>query len=64
MSDLKRLIRAARNQGWQVERTDGGHLRFRPPDATGPPIITPSTPSDWRGLLNLRARLRRSGLHQ
>lgn len=58
--EVRRLARAASVAGWNVKRTGGGHLRFQAPG--GPPLFTSSTPSDPRGILNFKARLRRSGL--
>jgi len=62
MHDLTTLVHLARRQGWCVERTGGGHMRFRSPDPTAPFIITSSTPSDQRAVRNMRAMLRRAGL--
>ncbi len=62
MNDLTALAAVARRQGWAVERTRGGHLRFRPSDPTMPLVITSSTPGDWRAVRNVRAMLRRAGL--
>lgn len=63
-SDGKRLIKEwmklAIEQGWTVEKTGGGHWKFKPP--TGPFVIAPSSPSDHRSVLNLRSELRRKGL--
>lgn len=59
--DLKRLIRFARKEGWEVERTRGGHLAFKPPGG-GRPIVTSNTPSDTRAVKNHIARLRKAGL--
>lgn len=66
---VKGWIKVAEDAGWTVETTKGSHLRFRPPqgwkDRKGdiqPPVIHASTPSDSRGDLNFRARLRRAGL--
>jgi len=52
----------ARQQGWRVEITNGGHLRFIPPDKERPMVHAPATSSDYRGLANTAAQLRRSGL--
>lgn len=59
---MKRLARLAEEQGWDVSLTGGGHYKFLSPDPSVPPIYTSSTPSDYRSLLNFKARLRRSGL--
>lgn len=63
MRDLDALVRDAKRQGWTVSRTRGSHLRFCPPPSKpGPCIFGPGTPSDSRGIKNLRAHLRRAGL--
>lgn len=59
--DLRKIEQAAREQGWRVERTTKGHIRFVPPDATMPMVIASGTPSDQRSIKNLIAQLRRSG---
>lgn len=56
------LYRLAICQGWRVERTSGGHLRWVPPDADKPFVISASSPSDLRAVRNLRQYLRASGL--
>ena len=58
--ELRPLVKAARNAGWDVSRTSGGHVRFDPPN--GRPVFGPWSASDWRSLKNLRAQLRRAGL--
>jgi predicted RNA binding protein YcfA (HicA-like mRNA interferase family) len=58
--EMKRWRRLAQSQGWRVAVTAGNHLAWRSP--AGQTVYTPSTPSDQRGLLNARARLRRAGL--
>ena len=60
---VERLVMLALAQGWRVERTGTGHLRFVPPDKDNPAVIVPFTPSDHRSLLNSTSQLRRSGLH-
>jgi predicted RNA binding protein YcfA (HicA-like mRNA interferase family) len=60
--DVKDVIAAAEDQGWEVTRTKKGHLQFIPPDPTRPMVHGSGTPSDWRSLKNLIAQLRRSGL--
>jgi predicted RNA binding protein YcfA (HicA-like mRNA interferase family) len=59
--DLRQLRRRAEKAGWTVTHTRGEHLRWLPPDG-GPIVISPSSPSDWRGFKNLKARLKRGGL--
>ncbi len=52
----------AKAHGWQITKTNGGHLRFTKP---GRHIIhTSSTPSDWRAVRNALAMLARAdGYH-
>lgn len=59
---LSQLVKLAQSQGWLVERTQSGHIRFIPPSADRPMIVSSSTPSDHRSIKNLKARLKRSGL--
>ena len=59
--EIKKLAKVARAQRWAVEQTNGGHLRWRSPNG-GSAIYSPRTPSDWRSLRNLKARLRQCGL--
>lgn len=59
---IKKIIEAAILQGWHVQTTKKGHLRFVPPDPDQPIVIGSGTPSDPRSDRNLVARLRRSGL--
>ena len=59
---LDGLIEVARAQGWTVERTKSGHIRFRPADPSRRVVVTAGTPSDWRSRANLAADLRRQGL--
>lgn len=54
---LKRVVRYAVNHGWDVERTNGGHVRFLKPGC--PPVFTGFSPSDARAEKNVVARLRR-----
>ena len=58
----RNLLRAAQRQGWRVERTNGGHYRWRSPDRSVPQIISGGTPSCHRAERNLLAQLRRGGL--
>ena len=52
-------VRACLRAGWRVRR--GKHWIVYPPDG-GTPVVFPATPSDRRGVRNLRAALRRAGL--
>jgi hypothetical protein len=56
--DLKALVRLYAEWGWTIEKTNGGHLRFKGPK--GELVFSGSTPSDWRSLANLRASLKRA----
>lgn len=53
------LYRAATADGWSVEPTNNGHLRWTHPAASRP-VFSASSPSDHRAVLNVRARLRRA----
>ncbi|BBX82194.1 type II toxin-antitoxin system HicA family toxin [Mycolicibacterium aubagnense] len=59
---LKSLIAQAESSGWAVTKTNNGHWRFAPSDKNQPLVIAPGTTSDTRGVANLEAQLRRSGL--
>lgn len=59
---LKEITHHAEEEGWSVTHTKGGHVRFLPPDKGADIVIAPATSSDHRGIANLRANLRRSGL--
>jgi hypothetical protein len=59
--DLRDLEKAARQQGWRVDRTTKGHPRFWPPDRSKPAIVFSGTPSDWRAIRNFISRLRSNG---
>jgi hypothetical protein len=61
--EVSKLIQAARDQGWTVLYSGGGHLIFRSPDKSVPQIIVPSTPHGGkRSIENATAQLRRGGL--
>lgn len=58
--ELQQLIDIAEDtDGWSVERSTA-HVTFIAPD--GEKVGSPSTPSDWRSMRNVRADLRRRGL--
>jgi predicted RNA binding protein YcfA (HicA-like mRNA interferase family) len=44
--DLEKIIRAAKDQGWEVRRTEKSHWSFTNPE--GATFITSGTPSDVR----------------
>lgn len=59
--ELRHLVVAAIEQGWEVTKTNGGHLKFKAPG--GGLVYTPSTPGQGkRGIENATAELRRAGL--
>lgn len=59
--DLRRIVNNAIDQGWRYEPSDrGSHPRLYAPNGTGI-VVLPSTPSEYRGQLNLLAELRRHG---
>jgi len=55
---MKEARRELRRRGFTATKTRGGHWRFEHPDM-GSPVFAPDTPSDHRGIKNLRALLRR-----
>lgn len=56
--DLKALVREKKHQGWIIVPTKNGHLRWTY-EPTGDFFISPSTPSDYRSLLNVKADIKR-----
>lgn len=61
-ADIDLLTRLAKAQGWRVERTNGGHIKFVPFDKSKDIVVTGGTPGDWRRSKKLRSDLRRQGL--
>lgn len=63
MSDLKKelrkILRAAEKQGCAISITRNNHVKI---DTRNGIVFCAKTPSDRRGLLNLRAILRQKGL--
>lgn len=58
MTELTALLRELRRAGYRVTKTHGSHWQIR--DRRGRLVATTgSTPSDSRGLRNLRADLKR-----
>ncbi len=57
-SQMKEARRRLGRCGFSMTKTRGGHWRFEHPDMDGP-VFAPDTPSDHRGIKNLRAMLRR-----
>ncbi len=62
MRDIDRLIDAARQQRWGVERRKSGHFMLTPPSRGSPLIVVAGTPSDHRAYAKIRAQLKRAGL--
>lgn len=62
-SDYRKQLGALRKRlrrcGWDVSPTGRGHVKFTNPK--GDSAIAPSTGSDWRAILNLKADLKRLG---
>jgi predicted RNA binding protein YcfA (HicA-like mRNA interferase family) len=56
------LISQAETQGWRVERTKGGHLRWVAPN--GKVVFSAYSASDPRSLLNHKRQLRIAGFIQ
>jgi len=57
-SQMKEVRRELERQGFTATKTRGGHWRFEHPNMSGP-VFAPDTPSDHRGVKNLRSLLRR-----
>lgn len=55
---MKEVRRALLREGFTATKTRGGHWRFEHPQMCGP-VFAPDTPSDYRGVKNLKALLRR-----
>jgi hypothetical protein len=60
-NDIRKLLKAAENQGFTVERTAKNHWLIRNADGLAVATVA-STPSDHRTWANTLARLRRAGL--
>jgi hypothetical protein len=60
MDETKQLLKALAVQGFRAERGGSGHWKVY--NWSGRLVTTLSaTPSDWRGMKNAVARLRREG---
>lgn len=59
MNDVTEIIRRAAADGWEVDRTNGGHLKFTHQDAARP-VFCSSTPSDRRIVRNVLGEMRRA----
>jgi len=62
MSDIDRLLDAAHQQGWGVERRKSGHFMLTPPSRGSPLIVVSGTAGDHRAYAKIRCQLRRAGL--
>jgi hypothetical protein len=60
--EIIKLMRKARKQGWRVEVTRKNHIKFLSP--FGGIVVASGTPSENRGILNLKSRLKSKGLVQ
>jgi len=63
MRDIDRLIDAARQQGWGIERRKSGHYMLTPPSRGSPLIVVSGTPGDFRAFAKIRSQLRHAGFH-
>jgi predicted RNA binding protein YcfA (HicA-like mRNA interferase family) len=57
--ELNELIKQAEQQGWNVCRTNGNHMKWVSP--LGGVVFTSSTPSDARAMKNIKRDLRVNG---
>jgi hypothetical protein len=62
MKLMKRIVKIAIENGWDVSMTSRGHYRFVSPDKTQPIIHLSGTPSDNKTYICGIAQLRRHGL--
>lgn len=58
--DLNDLRRIAESQGWTVDETGSGHMKWQPP--TGDYVMTSSTPTDQNIIKTIRKDLETAGL--
>lgn len=55
--DLRDFLRWAGKRGWTATNTNGGHIKYTKPGC--PPVFGARSPSDRRGLKNLRSMIER-----
>lgn len=55
--DVDQYVKQVKKRGWVVDQTRRGHLRFR--HARHGVVFHSGTPGDYRGLLNLKAQIKR-----
>jgi hypothetical protein len=62
--EIRELVYTALAQGWRggCAASGRGHIKLYPKDRSKAPVPVSGTPSEYRGLKNLRAQLRRAGL--
>lgn len=58
--EMKRIVKAARDQGWRVEETTRQHAKFYAPDGIHI-VIAAGSSGGGRGYANLIAQLRQHG---
>jgi len=61
-SDFQKIIEVAKSHDWTVRQTSKGHWCFLSPDKVTM-VHTGGSPSDFRAIRNLVARLRQRGLN-
>lgn len=59
--EWREAARKALDQGWVIEFTSGGHIKWSPPNGRTP-VISSNTPGDHRSVKNTLAELARAGL--
>ena len=57
--DLKKLMKNAEQQGWNIKLTGGGHLKWTAPN--GAFVFSARTPSDQRAIQNIVSQLQTRG---
>ena len=58
--ELQKIMRVAVSEGWRLEKSNGGHIKWIRPD--GFIYFSSQTPSDVRAIYKIRAALRKAGL--
>lgn len=59
--EIKDLLDQCVRQGGILTKTGNDHWKVIPPDKTKPIVYSSGTPSDFRSIRNIRAKLRRAG---
>ena len=59
--DIRRITKAAREQGWEVTLTSKGHPRFVPPDPEKEICVFSGSPGDQAAIRNFLSELKRQG---